>query len=69
MEWLIRTYTNEGDTVLDMFMGSGTTGLAAIRTGRRFIGIERDKKYFDIACERIQEAYAEYQALPLEVQR
>lgn len=53
MEYLIRTYTNEGDTVLDNTMGSGTTGVAAINTGRRFIGIERDSDYFTIAAERI----------------
>lgn len=53
MEYLIRTYTNEGDTVLDNCMGSGTTGVAAKQTGRKFIGIERDHKYFDICVERI----------------
>ena len=59
MEWLVRTYTNEGDTVIDPFMGSGTTGVAAINLKRKFIGVERDKKYVDIACERIEKAYAE----------
>lgn len=53
MEYLIRTYTNEGDTVLDNCMGSGTTGVACANTGRKFIGIERNEKYFDICCERI----------------
>jgi len=53
MEYLIRTYTNEGDTVLDNCMGSGTTGVACVNTGRQFIGIERDEKYFQIAKERI----------------
>lgn len=53
MEYLIRTYTNEGDTVLDNCMGSGTTGVACANTGRKFIGIERDPGYFDIARERI----------------
>lgn len=53
MEYLIRTYTNEGDVVLDNTMGSGTTGVAARKTGRRFIGIERDPKYFAIAWDRI----------------
>lgn len=57
MEYLVRTYTNEGETVLDNTMGSGTTGVACVRSGRKFIGIERDEKYFDIACERITEAY------------
>ena len=56
MEYLIRTYTNEGDTVLDNTMGSGTTGVAAANTGRKFIGIERDEKYFAIAQKRIEEA-------------
>lgn len=53
MEYLVRTYTNEGDTVLDNCMGSGTTGVACVRTGRRFIGMERDAHYFGIAQERI----------------
>ena len=53
-EYLIRTYTNEGETVLDNTMGSGTTGVACINTGRSFIGIERDDKYFAIAQQRIQ---------------
>ena len=56
MEYLIRTYTNEGDVVLDNTMGSGTTGVAARKTGRRFIGIERDPKYFAIAKQRIESA-------------
>lgn len=53
MEYLIRTYTNEGGTVLDNCMGSGTTGVACANTGRNFIGIEREPKYYAIACERI----------------
>lgn len=53
LEWLIRTYSNEGDVVLDSTMGSGSTGVACLNTGRNFIGIERDRKYFDIARERI----------------
>ena len=53
MEYLIRTYTNEGETVLDNCMGSGTTGVACANTGRKFIGIEMDEKYFDIAKNRI----------------
>jgi site-specific DNA-methyltransferase (adenine-specific) len=56
MEYLIRTYTNEGDTVLDNCMGSGTTGVACANTGRKFIGIERDPGYFAIARKRIEEA-------------
>lgn len=53
MAYLIMTYTNEGDVVLDNCMGSGTTGVAALRTGRNFIGIEKDPIYFDIARGRI----------------
>lgn len=53
MEYLIRTYTNEGDTVLDNCMGSGTTGVACVNTNRRFIGMEQEAKYFDIALNRI----------------
>ena len=56
MEYLIRTYTDERDTVLDFTMGSGTTGVAAKNTGRKFIGIELDKEYFKIAARRIHEA-------------
>lgn len=56
MEYLIKTYTNEGDTVLDFTMGSGTTAIACINTNRRFIGIELDDKFFDIAINRVVEA-------------
>ena len=59
LEWLIRTYTNENETVLDNCMGSGSTGVACVNMGRRFIGIEKDKKYFNIAKERIEEALEE----------
>ncbi|MGL5189715.1 MAG: DNA-methyltransferase [Cetobacterium sp.] len=55
MEYLVKTYTNEGDTVLDFTMGSGTTGLACKNLNRKFIGIELDDKYFDIAISRIEE--------------
>lgn len=58
MEYLIKTYTNEGETVLDFTMGSGTTGVACVNTGRSFIGIELDPDYFAIAEKRIQEAEA-----------
>ena len=54
LEYLIKTYTNEGDTVLDFTMGSGSTGVAARNTNRKFIGIELDKNYFDIAKNRIE---------------
>lgn len=53
LEYLIRTYTEEGDTVLDNVMGSGSTGVAAVNTGRNFIGIELDENYFNIAQKRI----------------
>lgn len=53
LEYLIRTYTNEGDTVLDNCMGSGSTGVACVNTGRNFIGIELDDKYFEVASKRI----------------
>jgi len=56
MEYLIKTYTNEGETVLDFTMGSGTTGVAAVNTKRNFIGIELDDKYYDIAKQRIEQA-------------
>lgn len=56
MAYLVRTYTNEGATVLDNCMGSGTTGVAAIQAGRQFIGIERDPSYFNIARERVESA-------------
>lgn len=54
LEYLIRTYTNEGDLVLDNCMGSGSTGVACMNTKRRFIGIEIEQKYFDIAKQRIE---------------
>lgn len=53
MEYILKTYSNEGDTVLDNCMGSGTTGVAAVRTKRKFIGIEKEENYFRPACERI----------------
>ncbi len=56
MEYLIKTYTNEGETVLDFTMGSGSTGVACVNTNRDFIGIELDEGYFTIACKRIKEA-------------
>ena len=56
MEYLIKTYTNEGETVLDFTMGSGTTGVAAKNLNRTFIGIELDENYFDIAKDRIEAA-------------
>ena len=59
LEYLIRTYTNEGELVLDATMGSGSTGVAAINTNRRFIGFETEQKFFDIARKRIDEAIAQ----------
>ena len=56
MEYLIKTYTNPGDTVLDNCMGSGTTGVACVNTGRNFIGIEKDPAYFEICKQRIEGA-------------
>lgn len=55
MEYLIRTYTNEGGIVLDNCMGSGSTGVACVNTSRRFIGIEIEEKYFKIAQKRIKD--------------
>ena len=56
MEYFIKTYSNEGDTVLDNTMGSGTTGVACMNTQRNFIGIEMEEKYFNIAKDRIENA-------------
>ena len=62
MRWIVQQIA--GDVVLDPFMGSGTTGLAAAELGRRFIGIERERRYFDIACERIARAAKQPSLLP-----
>ena len=59
MEYLIKTYTNAGETVLDFTCGSGTTGVAAANTSRKFIGIEMDADYFTVAQARIQKAQAD----------
>ena len=56
MEWLIKSYSNEGDLILDNCMGSGTTGIAAVNLKRNFVGFEIEKKYFEIAKSRIDEA-------------
>ena len=53
-EWLIKTYTNEGETVLDNTMGSGTVGIACVMTNRKFIGMENNPEYFEMAKERIE---------------
>lgn len=59
LEYLIKTYTNEGETVLDNVMGSGSTGVAAVNTGRKFIGIELDEKFYETAKNRIEKAIEE----------
>ncbi|WP_210234920.1 MULTISPECIES: site-specific DNA-methyltransferase [unclassified Mesorhizobium] len=59
MEWVLGEATAPNEAVLDPFMGSGTTGVACVKLGRKFIGIEIDEGYFDIACERIRKAYAQ----------
>lgn len=59
LEYLIKTYTNENETVLDNTMGSGSTGEACLRTGRKFIGIEKHKPYFDVAKSRLEKVAAE----------
>ena len=56
-EWLIKTYTNEGDLILDPCMGSGTTGIAALKLNRRFVGIEKNKDYFNIAKKRFEDFF------------
>lgn len=59
LEWLVKTYTNPNCVVLDNCMGSGSTGVACVKTGRQFIGIELDRLYFEIAKKRIEEAESE----------
>ena len=66
MRWLVALTTRRCETVLDCFMGSGTTGVAAVEQGRKFVGIERERRYFDIACERISRAQAQGSLLPPE---
>jgi site-specific DNA-methyltransferase (adenine-specific) len=63
LEYLIKTYSNEGELILDNCMGSGSTGVACINTNRKFIGIELDEKYYDISCDRIEEAIREKEQL------
>ena len=62
--WLVSRAALEGQSVLDPFMGSGTTGVACMNLGRQFIGIEMDRQYFDIACERIQAAQSQTRLFP-----
>jgi site-specific DNA-methyltransferase (adenine-specific) len=59
LEYLIKTYTNENNLVLDNTMGSGSTGVACVNTNRKFIGIELDEKYYDISCKRITDAISD----------
>jgi len=59
MRELVGLFSNHGQTILDPFMGSGTTGVACVKLGRKFIGIEIDPGYFEIACKRIRDAYAQ----------
>lgn len=61
MNWSVARFSLKNEIVLDPFMGSGTTGVAAIQMGRKFIGIEREPKYFEIACKRIEQAVAQPQ--------
>jgi len=56
LEYLVKTYTNKGDTVLDNCMGSGSTGVACVNTGRKFVGMEKDDRYFEIAEQRVNNA-------------
>ena len=58
LEYLVKTYTNDGDTVLDNCMGSGSTGVACANTNRKFVGMEKDEEYFEIAKRRVENAYA-----------
>ena len=67
MKWVISKTTSEGDTILDPFMGSGTTGVACVQTGRNFIGVEIDPTYYKIAEKRIAEAQLQLR-LPLEAE-
>jgi site-specific DNA-methyltransferase (adenine-specific) len=59
IEWLVGLTSRPGNTVFDPFLGSGTTGVACVNAGRRFIGVELSREYFDIACRRIERAYAD----------
>ena len=64
IEWAARQAPDATQTVCDPFMGSGTTGVACVRLGKSFTGIERERKYFDIACERIENAYRQAPLVP-----
>ena len=62
-DWVAK-FTDTGETVLDPFMGSGTTGIACVKSGRKFIGIEKEERYFDLACRRITDAYRRCELFP-----
>lgn len=66
MKWCIEHLPKDSKTILDPFMGSGTTGVACVQLQRKFIGIELDESYFDIACKRIEEAYKQPSLFPVE---
>lgn len=66
MEWCLGFLPN-ARTILDPFMGSGTTGVACVNLGRAFVGIEREPAYFDIACRRIRDAYAQMDLFRAEI--
>lgn len=65
----MKNISNVGDTVLDCFMGSGTTGVAAVKNGRKFIGIEINEEFFDLSCRRIEEAYNQTDLFSIEQQK
>lgn len=67
LEYLIRTYTNEGDTVLDNTMGSGSTGVACLNTGRRFVGIEKNEDYFVVAKDRLRKVEGQLAQAPADL--
>lgn len=66
MQWAVARFTKTGDTIVDPFLGGGATGIAALSLGRKFIGIELEPKYFDIACRRIEEAQKQAALFPHE---
>jgi DNA modification methylase len=68
MRNLVSDYSRVGDLVLDTHMGAGTTGVACALEGRRFIGVEIDQAAFDIACERIENAYRQGQMFPVDIE-
>jgi site-specific DNA-methyltransferase (adenine-specific)/modification methylase len=67
MQFCLDQLPNEAHTVLDPFMGSGTTGVACVNSGKQFVGIERERSYFDMACQRMQDAVAQPQLFTVQV--